>query len=71
MHCPNMVIKLSMSVGIHDVYPAMVVNFAFSRKVKKIAACNFVSLGEKKMRELLDKKGKRNKKKEKRKEKNY
>ena len=52
MHCPNMVIKLSMSMGIHDVYPAMVVNFAFSRKVKKIAACNFVSLGEKKMREL-------------------
>ena len=57
-----MVIKLSMYVGLHDVYPAMDVNFAFWREVKITAACNFISLGEK-MRELLDKNGKRDKEK--------
>ena len=60
-----MVIKLSMYVGLHNVYPAMNVNLAIWREVKMTAACNFISLGEK-MRELLDKNGKR-KKKEKRK----
>ena len=34
------------------------------------AACNFISLGEK-MRELLDKNGKKKKKEKKRKEENY
>ena len=29
IHCPNMVIKLSMYVGPHDVYPTTDVNFAF------------------------------------------
>ena len=48
-----MVIKLSMYVGLHDVYPTMGVNFAFWKEVKMIAACNFISLGEK-MSELLD-----------------
>ena len=56
-----MVIKLSMYVGLHDVYPVMDVNFAFWREVKMTAARNFISLGEK-MRELLDKNGKRKKK---------
>ena len=28
MHCPNMVKKLSMYVGPHDVYPTMDVNFS-------------------------------------------
>ena len=42
-----------MYVGRHDVYPAM-------------AACNFISLGEK-MRELLDKNEKRKKKERKKK----
>ena len=55
-----MVIKLSMYVDLHDVYPAMHVNLAFSREVKMTAACNFISLGEK-MRELLDKNGKKRK----------
>ena len=36
-----MVIKLSISVGLHDVYPAMVVNFAFLKKVKKIKCVNY------------------------------
>ena len=49
-----MVIKLSMYVGLHDVYPAMDANFAFLKEVK-MTACNFISLGEKKMRELLAK----------------
>ena len=60
MHCPNMVIKLSMYVCLHDVYPTMDVNFAFWKEVKIAAACNFISLGEK-MRELLHKNGKRKK----------
>ena len=42
-----MVIKLSMYVALHDVYPTIYVNFAFRRKVKATAACNFVSLGKK------------------------
>ena len=29
IHCPNMVIKLSMYVGLHDVYPVTNVNLAF------------------------------------------
>ena len=49
-----MVIKLSMYVG-------MDVNLAFWREVKMTAACNFISLGEK-LRELLDKNGKKKKK---------
>ena len=57
---PNMVIKLSMHVGLHDAYPAMNVNLAFWREVKMTAACNFISLGEE-MRELLDKNGKKKK----------
>ena len=66
-----MVIKLSLHVGPHDLYPAMDVNFAFWREVKMTAACNFISLGEK-IGDLLDKNGKRKKKKEKkRKEENY
>ena len=56
-----MVIKLSMYVGLHDVYPAMDVNLTFWRKVKMTAACNFISLGGE-MRELLDKNGRRKKK---------
>ena len=40
--------------------------FAFLRKVKMTAACNFISLREK-MRELLDKNGTRKKKEKKRK----
>ena len=28
MHCPNMVIKLSIDVGVHDVYSAIDVIFA-------------------------------------------
>ena len=63
MQCPNMVIKLSMYVGLHDVYPVIKVNFTFRRKVKMTATCNFVSLGEK-MRELVVKKWKRKKKRE-------
>ena len=35
------------------------------------AACNFIFLEEKKMRELCDKNGKRKKKEKKRKEENY
>lgn len=31
----------------HDIYPAMVVNFTFWRRVKMTTACNFVSLGKK------------------------
>ena len=62
-----MVIKLSMFVGLHDMYPTMDVNLAFCREVKMTAACNFISLGEK-IRELLDKNGKRKKIK---KEENY
>ena len=50
-----MVIKLSMYVGLHDVYPTMNVIFA----------CNFMSGGEK-MREVLNKKrGKKEKKRRK------
>ena len=60
-----MVIKLSMYVGLHDVYPAMDVNLACKREVKMTAACNFISLGEE-IGELLDKNGKRKKKKRKR-----
>ena len=60
-----MVIKLSMYVGLHDVYPAMDVNLACKREVKMTAACNFISLGEE-IGELLDKNGKRKKKKGKR-----
>ena len=46
----------------------MDVNLAFLKEMKMTTACNFISLGEK-MRELLDKNGKRKKKsrKEKRK----
>ena len=29
IHCPNMVMKLSMYVGLHNVYTAMDVNLAF------------------------------------------
>ena len=53
-----MVIKFSMYVGLHDVYPTMDVNFAFRREVKMTAAYNFISLGEK-MRKLLDNNPKR------------
>ena len=53
-----MVIKLSISVGLHDINPAMVINLAFSRKVKMTAVCNFLSLGET-MCELIDIKEKR------------
>ena len=60
-----MVIKLLMYVGLHDVYPAMEVKFAFRRKVKMTATCNFVSLGGK-MREQLAEKWKRMKRKKKR-----
>ena len=65
-----MVMKLSMYVGPHNVYPTMNVNLAFLRKVKMTAACNFVSLGEK-IGELLDKNGRRKKKEKKTKEENY
>ena len=58
-----MVIKLPISIGLHDAYPAIVVNFAFSWKVKMPAACNFISLGKKII------KGKERKKR--REEKNY
>ena len=47
IHCPNMVIKLSMYVGLHDVYPEMNGNLAFWREVKMTGACNFITLGEK------------------------
>ena len=57
-----MVIKLSMYVGLHDVYPVMDVNLAFWREVKMTAVCNFISLGEE-MCELLDKNGKKEKRK--------
>ena len=59
-----MIIKLSISVGLHDVYPAMVVNFAFRRKVKMTTAFNC-------LRELLDKKdeNRKNKREEKKREK--
>ena len=43
----HVVIKLSMYVGLHDVYPAMNVNFTFSREVKMTAACIFISLEKK------------------------
>ena len=58
--CLNMVMKFSISAGLalHDVFPAMVVNFAFCKKVKITPACHFVSLGDQ-MREPLDKKGKK------------
>ena len=62
-----MVIKLLMNVGLHDVYPAMEVNFLFRRKVKMIAICNFASLGEEILIKLLFKKGKKTRRKEKRK----
>ena len=65
-----MVIKLSMYVCLHDVYPAMDVNFPFRREVKMTAACNFISLGEK-IRVLLDKNSKRKKKEKNRKEENH
>ena len=39
-------------VGLHDIYPTMDVNFAFWREVKMTAACNFISLREKR-HELL------------------
>ena len=42
-----MVIKLSMYVGLHEVYPALDVNLAFRGEVEMTAACNFISLGEK------------------------
>ena len=58
-----MIMKLSMYVGLHDVYPAMDVNLAFCKEVKMTAACNFISLGEK-MRELLNKNGERKEKRE-------
>ena len=63
-----MVIKLPMYAALHDVYPAAEINFAFRRKVKMTATCNFVSLGDE-TRDLLVKKWKRKKKrgKEKRK----
>ena len=65
-----MVIKLSMYVGLHNVYLTMDVNFAFWREVKMTSACNFISLGK-----LLDKsvkkKKKKKKKQKKRKEENY
>ena len=51
------------AVGLHDLYPAMEVNFAFRRKVKMTVTCNFVSLGEK-MRGLLVKKWKKKEKRE-------
>ena len=59
-----MVIELLMYyVGLHDLYPTIDVNFAFRRKMKITATCNFVSLGDK-MREILVKKWKRKKKRE-------
>ena len=36
MHCPNMVKKLSMYVGPHDVYPTIDVNFIILTKNAKI-----------------------------------
>ena len=57
-----MVIKLSMYVGLHDIYPMMHVNFAFLKGSEITAACNFISL-EEKMRELLDKNGEKKRKK--------
>ena len=44
--------------------------YAFQREVKITAACNFISFGEK-VREILDKNGKRKKKEKKRKRENY
>ena len=61
-----MVIKLSMYAALYDVHPTIDVNFAFRRKLKVTATCNFVSLGEK-IRELLVKKWKKKKKKKKKK----
>ena len=60
-----MVVKLSMYVGLHNVYPATDVHLAFRRNVKMTATSDFASLGEK-VRELLVKKRER-----KRKEKRY
>ena len=48
-----MVIKLSIYVGLYDAYPTLDVNFAFRRKVKMTAACNFISLGEKCVTETI------------------
>ena len=59
-----MVKKLSMYRSLHDVYPVMYVDFDSLWEVKMTAVCNFISLREK-MRELLDKNGKGEKKKEK------
>ena len=63
-----MVIKPSMYVGLHDVYPTMDLNFAFTRKVKITSFCNFVSL-EDKMRKLLVKNWKRKKRRKRKEEK--
>ena len=56
-----MVIKLSMYVGLHDVYPAINVNFAFCREVKVTTACNI--FGRKKCVNYKIKIGKERKKK--------
>ena len=49
MHCPNMVKKLSMYVGRHDVYPTIDVNFSIltrecknKKLVDNIFSSNFV-----------------------------
>ena len=57
-----MVIKLLMFVGLHNVYPAMDVNFTFRWKVK-IPLPVILCLWEKKMHELLVKNRKERKKK--------
>ena len=51
IHCPNMVKKLSMYVGPHDVYSTMVVNFSIltrecknKKLVDNIFSSNFVLL---------------------------
>ena len=51
MHCPNMVKKLSIYVGPHDVYPTMGLNFSIlTRECKNkklndnIFSSNFVLL---------------------------
>ena len=47
-----MVIKLSIYVGLHDVYPVMEINFAFRRKVKMTATCNLICVFGRKKNEL-------------------
>ena len=55
-----MVIRLSTSVGLHDVYPAMMVlNF---RILKESKNDHCLSLWEKKVREILDKKNEKGRK---------